>query len=193
MLIAASIDAQNSHGLALANSISVSKDSVLPYLDTIRDASCIECSMLGFGGRPSKLYFKALTTASSLTLAGRATLFSDSSYTLKYYMFVSVLQESDSLALALLKESIKDTTSICFFCNCTIGHDRFNEILLDQYYGHVSVKYKHGGKVFMGGQAYNFPPANSRLWRHQTKVLNELVSGAPNESRLRLILMSSGY
>ncbi len=124
----------------------------------------------------SELYKKADTLFTLTNKDDALTYFGDSSYSLKYYSFLHLLDYSDSLAFELLKRNITDETKIDYTFADLSSNTKFVNLLIHEYQNFIKSKYFFGGRTVMSGhRILNFPPANKYVYKRKNKELDQLL------------------
>lgn len=111
-------------------------------IDIIRQSPVIESECLSLHCiQKSVLYAQADSLFKSLSLNKVYSLFKDSSYTLKYYSFQSLVKLNELQAWNALVAIIQDSTKIAFHFDDYMGSDPFNKILANEYENFIYLKY----------------------------------------------------
>jgi hypothetical protein len=124
----------------------------------------------------SELHRKTDTLLAVSTITEAAGYFRDTSYSLKIYSFLHIVERDDQLAFALLQESINDSILVDYIGGCVSTSIKFNELLVFEYRSTIKMKYYYGGPGTKGGRVRIFPPKDRRTWRKKERELNELIS-----------------
>lgn len=106
----------------------------------------VESKYLGCYGTKSFIFKKVDSLRLSMPYEEFAMYFNDSSYSLKFYSFMAILANDDSLAFQLLKKFINDTTKIKY--HFTVGFNYgiipFNNLIAGEYSSLIKSKYLEG-------------------------------------------------
>ncbi|MEO8406584.1 MAG: hypothetical protein ABI480_18375 [Chitinophagaceae bacterium] len=144
----------------------------------IKKCDYIESYCLGFACNSySELYKKADSLFALSTLNGAVNYFNDTSYSLKYYSFLYILDHNDSLAFQLLTQNISDKRAIDYTFADMSGNTKFSHLIINEYRNFIKMKYLYGGHATLGGhRSLNFPTANKSVYKKRSRELDQLLA-----------------
>ncbi len=147
-------------------------------INKIRAYHHVESWCLGFACNSiSKLYQTTDSLFAISDLQQAVEFFNDSSYVLKYYAFLDVLYQNDSIAFELLKNGISDSTVLSYHFYDVGSGDQFIKLIAVEYLSLITAKYLYGGMAYVGGHGIlSFPPKNKKLWKLKSRQYNLLLS-----------------
>lgn len=141
----------------------------------LQQATVIEGRCLGYACHQSKLFASFDSLTRYYTAYDFKLLMSDSNYVAKYYAFLGLLLQDDSLAFEMIQSYISDTSSVYYFAACSGQNIRFNEEIITLYKKIISMKYQYGGRYTFEGFFLNYSPKNIKAYRNKIKELNNLL------------------
>ncbi len=124
----------------------------------------------------SKVYRTADSLFGYCNLSDALTYLNDSSYPLKYYSFLYILGQNDSLGFEILMKYASDTHYVNASLSDLIGQWKFNSLLVKSYKHFIEWKYLVGGKVLVFEHVkYSFPPKDTKAGKKKLRQLNKLT------------------
>ena len=162
-------------GLVYSQTINVDQKHRL--ILEIKKCNYIESYCLGYAcNSHSVLYKKADSLLVLTTVADILDYFNDTSYSLKYYSFLYLLEIDDTIAFELIKRNISDTKTIDYTFADLSSNAKFINLIISEYLDFVKTKYRFGGQIIIRGhRSVSFPPANKSVYREKIKQLNQLL------------------
>ena len=101
--------------------------------------------------------------------------FEDSSYVIKYYSFIRIMELNDSTAFEYLKKYIKDSTEIAHHMSCMNSTEHFNMLIGEDYKRYM--KYKYSFTSFtIKGRTYVSEKVNHKKRKKMMKEVDKLFS-----------------
>ena len=161
-----------------ANGFSVAQKELY---DQLKAYNFIETEYKGYQNPDTSVVWqKADNLFKELSLKEIVSCFNDSSYTTRYFAFLKLLPQNDSLAFEKLSQCMNDSTQILFWFNNSAGEKKFNQLLAGEYKKFIEVKYRMGGAVtladryYLGENTYYFPKFNAALWKQKYNQFTRL-------------------
>lgn len=161
-----------------------SSQDVQNYVSRITENNAIESMHISCFGHKSEIFMIADSLIDSTSTAEKITLFRTASHAVKYYVFMGLLKENDSLAFEELKRVVSDTTMV--ECRFSGFHymDQFNHIIIEKYYNFITLKYKYGRSGTIDNYSYQFSQKNKKKYREKLSALKHSL--VTNESKVLL-------
>lgn len=162
---------------SFAHSQNLIKEQKQRLLTEIMKCDYIESYCLGDACNSySVLYKKADSLFALSTVDDALTYFSDTSYSLKYYSFLYLLDLNDTIAFELLKHNISDTRTIDYTFADMSSNTKIIYLLVDEYRDFIKAKYFFGGRAVVRGHRFlSFPPANRSTYKKRSRELDHLL------------------
>jgi len=137
----------------------------------------IESYCLGLGCNSiSALYKKADSLLLHSSEEEMIAYFNGVSYSLKYYSFLHILENNDSLAFQLLRLNIRDEKRMDYTFGDVSSNTKFIHLLAGEYRNFIQLKYLSGGRVLVRGhRLVNFPSKDKKKYRRKIEELNRLL------------------
>jgi len=125
----------------------------------------------------SNVYRTADSLFSYCDLSTAMIYLNDTSYPLRFYSFLFILGQNDSLGFEILKENISDTQNVFSILSDVLGYQKFNYLLAKSYKHFIDWKYFVGGNAIVFEHVrYSFPPKDLKVGRRKLRQLNKLTS-----------------
>ena len=101
--------------------------------------------------------------------------FEDSSYVIKYYSFIRIMELNDSTAFEYLKTYIKDSTEIVHQMSCMNSTEHFNMLIGEDYKRYMKYKYSYTSFTIKG-RTYLSEKVNHKKRKKMMKEVDRLFS-----------------
>lgn len=139
----------------------------------------LQTKTLGCHGGRSILVEKVDSLYKSISEKEFVKFIDDSSYLLKFYAFIAILNKNDSLGFQIVKRYILDSTIISyhFSGNSNEGEIMFNHLLAKEYLRYICLKYHDGSNInfYYLNLPYYPSKVNKQVYKLKNNEFNNLI------------------